>query len=306
MPQCPICNINSEVKYCTASDVEYFTSQQSFNFFECITCDILFIDPMPVNQLASIYPPNYYSFTSKQSSLAFKIKDWLDTIFYKKILKKLPGSSLSVLDIGGGTGTLLDTIKKADHRIRNTQVVDIDDKAKLIAESNGHKYYCGTIESFKGQHSFDVILMLNLVEHVSDPKEVLHKAGTLLSPGVVIIIKTPNFKSWDAKLFKNTYWGGLHCPRHWVLFSKKSFISIANTANLKIKYFSYTQGAPFWAFSILHWMHGHRWIKADKKYPIIYHPFFTIISLCAAVVDFIRKPFAPLSQMFFVLEKKKD
>lgn len=304
MPQCPLCSIVISNKYTSATDVEYFTSTKIFDFFECSQCEILFIHPMPVNELHSLYPANYYSFTAVNKSISFKIKDFIDSIFYRKMLKKLPGKTLRALDIGGGTGTLLDSLIKADSRIYFTQVVDIDAKAKQTAELKGHHYFCGTIESFNDTGSYDVILILNLVEHVANPGEVLSKAAALLSPQGIIIVKTPNYKSLDAALFKTTYWGGLHCPRHWIIFNKNSFQKLADECNLASRYFSYTQGAPFWSFSILHWLHKRKLIKADKEHPIIYHPLFFVISMFAAAVDFIRKPFAPLSQMFFVLTKK--
>lgn len=306
MPQCPLCNAVSPNKYATATDVEYFTSNNVFDYYECIHCEIVFIFPMPVNELSIIYPDNYYSFTAMNKSISFRIKDLIDTIFYRKILKQIPGNKLKALDIGGGTGTLLDSLIKADKRIDHTQVVDIDTKAKLIAESKGHHYYNGTIESFPGNETYDVILMLNLIEHVADPKEVIKKASSLLSNNGVIIIKTPNYKSLDASLFKKTYWGGLHCPRHWILFTKKSFQKLSNDCGLETWHFSFTQGAPFWSFSMLHWLHKKKLIKADKEHPIIYHPLFALISIIMAAFDFIRKPFAPLSQMFFVITKRPN
>jgi len=306
MPQCPLCNAVSSNKYATATDVEYFTSNNVFDYYECSGCEILFIFPMPVNELGIIYPGNYYSFTAMNRSISFRIKDFIDSIFYRKILKQVPGNKLKALDIGGGTGTLLDSLIKADKRITHTQVVDIDIKAKKIAESKGHHYYNGTIENFSTNETYDVILVLNLIEHVADPRVVIKKAASLLSSNGVIIIKTPNFKSLDASLFKSTYWGGLHCPRHWVLFTKNSFQHLANDCGLETRHFSYTQGAPFWSFSILHWLHKKKIIKADKGHPIIYHPLFAVISIITAAFDFIRKPFAPLSQMFFVVTKKTN
>jgi SAM-dependent methyltransferase len=304
MPHCPICNKDTADKYCTATDAEYFTTTRNFDFYSCAACEVLFIHPMPVDQLQMIYPANYYSFTPKTQSLAFRVKDFIDSLFYKRILKRIPAKKLRVLDIGGGTGNLLNTIKKADARITYTEIIDLDENARAAAEKNGHQYYCGTIESFQGNTLYDVILMLNLIEHVADPFSVLNKAAALLSPDGVIIIKTPNYKSLDAVLYKSSYWGGLHCPRHWVLFTKNSFSNMADSAGLATKKFSYTQGAPFWSISILHRMRTKKWIRADKDHPLIYHPLFAVISVFAAAFDFARKPFAPLSQMFFVLHKK--
>jgi SAM-dependent methyltransferase len=209
-----------------------------------------------------------------------------------------------VLDIGGGTGWMLDVLKKSDNRINCTQIVDIDEKAKRVAEENGHAYFEGTIETFNADQKFHLILMLNLIEHVADPLAVLQKAQSLLAPGGIIVIKTPNTDSWDARLYKKSYWGGLHCPRHWVIFSEKSFRQLLQSTALKIKKLTYTQGAPFWAFSIIAALHRRKIVRISAQKPIIFHWLFAPLSAVFAVFDFIRRPFAKTSQLFIILTKE--
>lgn len=301
---CINCSSTFTNYYADAKDVEYFTSTKIYTYHHCNNCGVLFIDPLPVKELQLIYPNNYYSFTTKNNGLAFKVKNYLDKLFFRNILKKIKDNSISVLDIGGGTGWLPDLIRSIDNRVIDTQIVDIDNKAATTATSKGHKYFCGTIETFETDKKYQLILLLNLIEHVANPQIVLEKAFKLLAPGGFVIIKTPNYKSWDATIFKNLHWGGYHCPRHWVIFNKQSFEALAIKCKFTIEKFNYTQGAPFWTVSILHWLHQKKWIKATAQKPLIYHPLFGIISILTATLDFLRKPFAPLSQMFFILTKK--
>ena len=299
---CSNCQCNNVKPYTKAVDVEYFTSEQVYQYYNCICCDVLFIHPQPTNDLKKIYPSNYYSFNDEPKSISFKIKNRLDRFYLKKKLNKLPQKELHVLDVGGGNGRLCDIIIKADNRVVHTQIVDIDESAEKTALQKGHRYFCGLMENFNSTQQYDVILMLNLIEHVADPKAVLQKAKQLLSPGGIIILQTPNFKSLDARLFKDSNWGGYHCPRHWVIFNKKSFLSLAGKCGLEPQHFSYTQGAAFWTVSILHKMQQLKIIKAGASRPLVYHPAFGMISMITALFDFIRKPFAPLSQMQIVLK----
>ena len=277
--------------------------EDEFTYYGCADCKTIFIHPIPVDQLKRIYPANYYSFANKPKNLVVRLKEWLDKRFFKKILNQFPPQPINVLDVGGGTGWMLDVLKKTDKRIGITQIVDIDHKAKSIAEEKGHAYFEGTIETFTTEKLFQLILMLNLVEHVADPLAVLQKAGSLLAPGGIIVIKTPNTVSWDARLYKRSYWGGLHCPRHWVIFSEKSFRILLRSTQLKIKKLEYTQGAPFWAFSIISALHRKRIVHVSAKKPIIFHWLFAPLSAVFALFDFARKPFAKTSQMFIVLGK---
>jgi len=304
---CPICN-NSDVSIWSKSeDLEYYAVEEEFVYYHCPTCVTIFINPMPVSKLAEIYPSNYYSFLETKKSLAHKVKEYLDDRLFGGLLNKIEGSSLKVLDVGGGSGWLLDNIKKLDKRVQFTQVVDIDKEAQHIAEKNGHHYFHGTIEDFESDEKFDLVLMLNLIEHISDPKQTLDKIEGMLNPGGIVLIKTPNIESWDARLFKNSYWGGLHCPRHWILFSQKSFRHLLNDSNLSINYLKYTQGAPFWSWSLLIKLKQMGYARIDKNRPVVFHPLIPLLSIFFAGFDFLRGLFgAKTSQMFIELKKTES
>ena len=288
-----------------AKDYEYFSVEDEFTYYGCAGCGTIFIHPVPVEDLKKIYPSNYYSFVNKPKNSVVRLKEWLDKRFFKKILKQLQAQPIHVLDVGGGTGWMPDVLKKTNQRIGLIQIVDIDNKAKKITEEKGYAYFEGTIESFTTENRFQLILMLNLIEHVANPLAVLQKAESLLAPGGIIVIKTPNTISWDARLYKKSYWGGLHCPRHWTIFSEKSFRILLQSTQLKIKKLQYTQGAPFWAFSIISALYRKRIVRISAQKPIIFHWLFAPLSAVFAVFDFVRKPFAKTSQMFIVLGKEE-
>ncbi len=303
---CPVCRQKKINLWSLAKDYEYFSTDDEYAYYECQDCQSIFIHPVPTEQLAQIYPPNYYSFVSKSGNIVVRTKEWLDRIYFKKNLRKIQSSEIHLLDIGGGTGWMIDNLKKTDTRIRYSQIVDIDAKAKKVAEHNGHFYFEGAIEKFSTDKKFNLILMLNLVEHVENPLAIVQKAEALLEPGGFIIIKTPNTNSWDAHLFRKKYWGGLHCPRHWVIFSEKSFRILLQSTSLRIRELNYTQGAPFWAFSIIAGLHKKKIVNISSSKPLIFHWLFAPVSAFFALIDFIRKPFAKTSQMFIVLEKEQN
>ena len=98
------------------------------------------------------------------------MKEWLDSRYFRRVLKQLPGNDVRVLDIGGGTGWLLDQVKDCDSRVTTTQVVDIDARAQAGAEAAGHGFFAGGIESYVTDDQFDMILM-NLVRTKKDSKD---------------------------------------------------------------------------------------------------------------------------------------
>src|ERR1700694_5500438 len=133
MPACPICHYAETRLWSAAKDFEYFTSEKTYDYFLCGQCRCLFIHPMPVAELRRIYPANYYSFVAMPRNAVTAVKEKLDARFFRQVLKKIGGSQLKVLDVGGGTGWLSTLLRHSDPRITTTQVVDIDKAARQQA-----------------------------------------------------------------------------------------------------------------------------------------------------------------------------
>src|SRR5579872_811588 len=151
-----------------ARDVEYCVSSAAFRYEHCAGCGVLFIAPRPGN-LKEIYPANYYSYAESGESLAGRVKAWLERRMFARLLRRLPGEHLSALDIGGGSGWMLHVIRAADPRVSRTVVVDIQEEAAEKARAGGHEFHCARIEDFRAAGSFDLVVALNLIEHVEAP-----------------------------------------------------------------------------------------------------------------------------------------
>jgi 2-polyprenyl-3-methyl-5-hydroxy-6-metoxy-1,4-benzoquinol methylase len=301
---CPICNGTNTTLHAVAEDVEYFTSAQKFNYERCNDCAVLFVSPMLDDKLGDIYPTNYYSFVPAGSTgLVQKVKQALDRRMFRAVTRQIAGEKLAALDIGGGSGWLLDAVRAVEPRVTTTQVVDIDPGAKKAAERAGHRYFLGTVEQFASEEKYDLILMLNLIEHVRRPDEVLAKARSLLTPDGLLLIKTPNYDALDARIFRHRSWGGYHAPRHFVLFDRDSFARMAKDQGLQVKSFAYAQGAPFWTVSVLNELRLLGLVKISRERPSIYHPLMPLFQGLFAGLDILRSPLARLSQMIFVLER---
>src|SRR5262245_33616468 len=302
--RCPLCATEDVHHFAAAYDIEYFTTPRRFNFFRCAKCDVLFIYPMLFNRLSEIYPANYYSFKSMEvPSMAFRIKRFIDERTLKALARRLTGTSLSALDVGGGSGWILNDLRTIDSRFRQTTVVDVDGGAEQAARSNGHDFQRSTIENYETDRRFDLILMLNLLEHVSDPVFVLSKMRGLLNPGGLVWIKTPNYVALDARLFRNRCWGGYHTPRHFVLFSRPSLIRLCEAAGFRILYCRYTQGAPFWTVSVINELRAWEVTEVSARRPSIENPLTPFLHMTFAMFDFMRMPFSKTSQMNICLTR---
>ncbi len=302
---CLACGAGDLEHWAVAADVEYFTSDARYDYLRCPQCGSLSISPVPRDELGTIYPSDYYSYdTGYNESFVQSVKAFFDRRFFRSATAAVQGETLAALDVGGGAGQQLDALKASDARVSRTAVVDLDEGAQQVAEASGHEFHCMPVENFRSDGRFDVVLMLNLIEHVAEPEKVLGAARDLLSDSGVVVIKTPNVDSLDARLFRHANWGGYHCPRHWVLFTRESFVDCAERAGLEVMSFSYQQGAPFWATSLLYALHRGRLITLSKDVPVFQHWLFPLAILLGAAIDIPRSLFFKTSQMVFVLRRR--
>lgn len=114
--------------------------------------------------------------------------------FNKKNSDK-PLLGLNILDIGCGGGLLSEPISKL-----GANVTGIDASEKNIAIAKSHlkksnlniKYYCSSPENFKPKKKFDVILNMEIVEHVSDINLFISQTSKLLKKDGIMFIATIN------------------------------------------------------------------------------------------------------------------
>jgi 2-polyprenyl-3-methyl-5-hydroxy-6-metoxy-1,4-benzoquinol methylase len=300
--QCPVCGSRESGIFAHARDVEYYTSDKSYSYLSCGQCGSIYLQSPPADRLNEIYPANYYSYETSQqlTSLPDRIKSHLDARLFRKLIRLLPNDDLRVLDVGGGSGWLLSLIRSVPPRVKSTHEVDIQERARPAAESAGHVYHSCRIEEFSSEESFDLILLLNLIEHVTDPGAVLVAMRKLLSPHGLILIKTPNVDTLDCRLFRNHNWGGFHCPRHFVLFNRQSIMDLGQRCGLRVEKINYTQGAPQWAASVLGWLGLRGWARVSADRPLYQNRLYPYLCGLFAMFDFLRSPFMPTAQMFVV------
>jgi 2-polyprenyl-3-methyl-5-hydroxy-6-metoxy-1,4-benzoquinol methylase len=297
---CPICNSNENYLLGLFKDTEYFTTNEQYKYYQCKKCKIVFISKFLENKLDLIYPKNYYSNFDKKSFISL-LKKKIESILFKKIIIKNDLENLNVLDVGGGNGALLDSLKLLNIKLNELDVVDIDKSQKKICISKGYNFFQTKIEDFKTEKKYKLIFLVNIIEHVSDPKKILKKMRHLLDNNGVIFIKTPNTDNFFFKKFKKNYWGGYHCPRHWILFNKDNMENLLNSCGLTVQNFKYTQGGPQLRTLVFNYFIRKKFIKENKN---LTHNFFYKLSLIFFVfIEIIRSLFFKTDQMILIVKK---
>lgn len=297
-PPCPVCRGATE-PWAHTTDVEYRTSDEIWYYARCLECGTLFLVRPPVDRLGEIYPGNYYSYGSERS-IPSRIKELLDRRTLRALCSGIPGTRLRLLDVGGGIGAVASLVRRIEPRIAESVIVDLDDRAAPGAEAAGHRFVTSRIEDFDEQSPFDVILMLNLIEHVADPLSVLAGARRRTSRDGRVLVKTPNVEGWDAKVLRHRDWGGYHAPRHWVLFTPKSFRRVAESAGFVVERIDLTQGGPFWTVGVLSMLERRGLLRRKPGQAMVQHRLFGPVVAGFAALDLVRARFGGRTSQMFV------
>ena len=167
----------------------------------------------------------------------------------KSILKKLKKGdgtylkNVKILDIGCGGGLLCEPLTRL-----GAQVVGIDASNKNIKIAKIHakksdlkiNYYCTTPENFNYKEKFDVVLNMEIVEHVEDVNLFLKESSKFLKKNGIMFIATLNktLKSYFFAILGAEYvlrW--LPIGTHdWNMFVKPSeLVEICKKNSLKLE-----------------------------------------------------------------------
>ena len=120
-----------------------------------------------------------------------------------------------------------------------------------MAEKSGLRIHPGTLEAIGlPNNSFDLVFMVQTIEHVEQPSEILAAIKNVLKGGGKLVVVTDNTDALDFRLFKGGYWGGYHFPRHWNLFNRNSLEKLAENVGFEVADLT-TQVSPVnWVYSI--------------------------------------------------------
>ncbi len=170
------------------------------------------------------------------------IKKNIISTFNLRDKKDNPLSKIKILDIGCGGGLLSEPMSRLGAEVFGIDASDKNIKiAKLHAkESNLNiKYFCSSPEKFKIKTEFDVILNMEIIEHVEDVDLFLKSCSKLLKKDGIMFVATLNktLKSYLLAIVGAEYilkW--LPIGTHeWEKFVKpEELINFLNKFNLKL------------------------------------------------------------------------
>ena len=109
-------------------------------------------------------------------------------------IDKIPQSA-RVLDIGAGSGAIGKRLMEKG--FQNLSAVEIDARARDYITPI-YKAVHESLNPYKNE-KFDLILLLDVLEHTATPEQFLNEILELLAPGGTILISVPNIAHWSIR-----------------------------------------------------------------------------------------------------------
>lgn len=246
---CPLCCTEMQPWFNLSGDWLMPSSKgRVFEVYRCPDDGFGQVRPTPdADELARHYAlDNYYTHgNTRQSDVSF---GWLAQLI-AKLAYRFDGESygrkefveglsrttaLDILDIGCGGGKLMRYAAEFGH---HPYGIEPDPKALSHGADFPFPVRTGTAEvipSDMADRTFDAIVMVHVMEHVTDHETVFRNLSSMLRPGGQVYIETPNCACLDFKLSRLS-WPHLEVPRHLNFWTADLLSKAALTWGLKTK-----------------------------------------------------------------------
>lgn len=173
-----------------------------FSILQCGQCDVMFkssiLEDDKQDELEEIYnSEKYWNNPQRRAEAANYDLRHKRVKIYHRILQKLADvypQKGCLLDVGCAKGVFLDV---ARHNGWQPVGLEVSSFASQYGRENFDlEVFTGTLaEAPWPDASFDVITMLDVIEHLIDPSSILLQVGRLLKEGGILVIETPNASS---------------------------------------------------------------------------------------------------------------
>ena len=180
-PVCPLCR-SEEHRTCFALE--------RWHLLRCGQCGLFHVDPYPATDAAAHDPVRETG--DQTDGMPPERQRLYDVQFYKQhfaFIDRQCRTATSVLDVGCGTGQLLELLGKYPG-MKRVGIELNPRRATYAADATGCEIHQVPVERFDAAGPFDVITMINVLSHIRSFDDLFNSLGRLLTEGGKLILKT--------------------------------------------------------------------------------------------------------------------
>ncbi len=154
----------------------------------------------------------------------------------REVLRAKVRRSDKIVEIGSGLGYLTYALYKAGYDV---QAIDASGVAIEAARKRyGPMFERAEVSQYARDKpcSADVIILTEVIEHVTDPKSFLSACLPILRPGGIIVVTTPNRSVYPSTIV----WESELPPIHWWWFAEKSIEELGRVIGCTAEFIDYS------------------------------------------------------------------
>ncbi|MDD3374190.1 MAG: class I SAM-dependent methyltransferase [Candidatus Omnitrophica bacterium] len=215
--------------------------QKPEEVYQCDVCNFIFAGK---DRSSTFYLKQYEDMIDEDYLKEEQGRREAARIIIKKIEKHKKRGKL--LDIGCANGFFLDEARKRGWEVFGVEVSQWAlDYAKEKLNLNVFKGPLKNASLKEG--SFDVVVMMDVIEHLQEPRKQLEQIKKILKKDGILYISTPDISSFASRILRAKWWGINRA--HLVYFSKETFQKMLTLCGFKIsRYYSHVR-----IFSFSYW-----------------------------------------------------
>lgn len=236
--RCPVC-ISSSISPYKKGPLDYHSLSKeqiqitdknygmTWDLSRCESCSHVFANPRPMQSFISclyseVEDPLY------QVEAEGREKNF-DRIL--SCLEELQPQKGSLFDVGAATGILLNLAKQ---RGWNPGGIEASSWAVQVAlQQYQLNLLRGDFETAAiPAENYDVVSMVDFIEHIPHPLRAMEKAHEILIPGGILCLVTPDIKSAAAKIRGDKWWH--FRPGHLGYFTAKSLVTLVERTGFRV------------------------------------------------------------------------
>jgi len=232
-------------RVCSSSPSTAYLSGRGYVVVRCDSCGLFYVNPQPgVKELEHIYA------AFDQGDQWRKGEEAFNRAVRQVVLRFMKGGS--AMDVGSGSGNFLRCLRESGFRVFG---VEPSETGSAYAQSvHGIETFNGTVEAFlasRPNRDFDLVSILNVLEHLKEPAPVLLQLRQLLRSGGILVVVVP-----DARLhallgqvrrrfgFKDPFWMeterhplvGFDPPHHLCSFEPRTISQLVKRCGFELVY----------------------------------------------------------------------
>ncbi len=189
------------------------------DYSACPACGGLYLDPYPAQQMNAVFEGD--AAAAEQQALEVARHDYFlrHLIRIEKHMKRTV-QNWRLMEIGCGSGVLLQAaIKRGWHADALELSPELAEIARQANPTAGVTV-ANVLDHTNGAADYDAVMALDVLEHVLDPALMMGNCCSLLKPGGLLLLQTPNTSSLRFRT-QGAAWDMMDPDQHINLFSPR-------------------------------------------------------------------------------------